>query len=235
MKLPFDKVFILHLAENKERYNHLKNECKRLNIEDQVSIWWTCFKPISNFIGEKIESLKHPYYDYYKQFNKDVYGRVFNCAFEHYNIIKTSYLRGYNNILILEDDFKFINDVYSIEYIFNNLPKDYDILKFYTSFINIINENTIFNINKDNIFFNKIDTYKEYYTSTLCYALSRKGMKTIIDIYEQHLMPSDNIFLEINKNNIDLNIYINRYVCIYPNDSISNILNVRNDLLKMEP
>lgn len=56
-------------------------------------------------IGESISDLHTEFYDKARKLvNPDIYGAVFDCAYNHYSIIKQAYLRGFNNILIIEDD-----------------------------------------------------------------------------------------------------------------------------------
>ena len=107
MKLPFDKVYMLHLAENENRLNFMVDQFKHHGISKQVEIWWTCKRDISIEIGNKLNSLHTEQYDWYQgnEESKGVYGGVFNCAFEHYTIIKQAYLRGFESILIIEDEY----------------------------------------------------------------------------------------------------------------------------------
>lgn len=223
MKLPFDEIYCLHLAEDTIRYNNIKQEFKKIGIEDQVKIWWTCKRPISTFCGNNITSLKTLYYDsIYNNSNKNVYGNVFNCSFEHYTIIKQAYNRGLNSILILEDDIKFTNDINTVKNVFDNMPKDYDIIKFYNSYTP---EGWLIN-NK----FNDIYVNPEYNTnlytnccSTLCYALSKNGMKQMINMYDKKFVPADVVF--DNFRDFKIKFYNLKYniLCI-PNDTHSLIL-----------
>ena len=54
MKLPFDKVYMLHLAENENRLNFMVNQFKHHGISKQVEIWWTCKRDISIEIGNNM-------------------------------------------------------------------------------------------------------------------------------------------------------------------------------------
>ena len=141
MKLPFDKIYCLHLSEDKERENQIKKQFKFLGITKQVDIWWTCKRDISNKIGKMITSLHTKFYNTYSKNNNKLYGNVFNCSFEHYSIIKQAYMRGFNNILIIEDDVVFNRDKEKIQYIMNNIPDDYDIIKFFNEFTNNLYDN----------------------------------------------------------------------------------------------
>lgn len=234
MNLPFDKIFILHLAENKDRLDNINNEIKRLGIEDKTNIWWTCFRKISTEIGNNLPLLKYNgFYENYKKYNPDIYGRVFNCSFEHYTIIKTAYLRGFNHILILEDDFKFIDDINSIEYVFNNLPDDYDVIKFFYTYLFKFSNKFNYEKDKNSKLFTKINNFNENnYGSTLCYALSRKGMKHLIELYDKKFQVADVIFFDVDCKNI--NTYLSNYIIVHENNSISNILWNRNDINKLK-
>ena len=58
-----------------------------------------------------------------KRYNPDIYCAVFNCAFEHYTIVKQAYLRGLNNILVFEYDIRFISNVCAAKKVFTKLNK----------------------------------------------------------------------------------------------------------------
>lgn len=199
MKLPFDKVYCLHLAECKERYDNIINNFERLGIKEQVEIWWTCKREISNKIADNIEDLKDSYYNKIQKSRKNVYANVFNCSLEHYTIIKQAYLRGFNSILIMEDDIQF-KDKETVERVFNNLPEDYDVIKFYSSFFDYDYKETT----PPEVLFSKV--YKRYSASTICYALNRKGMEKVIHIYDHKFKPSD-VVLDILKYDKNINFY----------------------------
>lgn len=219
MKLPFDKIYCLHLVEAKERYKSVLKECNKINLENKVDFWYTSKKPINTTIGNNIQSLHDDYYNSVMRSNKNVYGACFDCAYNHYSIIKQAYIRGLNSILIIEDDICFNNNLSLINNVINNIPEDYDVLKLYNTVYNKRNK-----ITSD--FFELIDehNYKYYYHSTLCYALNRKGMEALINEYETNLVAAD-----IALNNIRLNEDIKFYTlrknlfCV-PKKFISNIV-----------
>ena len=66
MKLPFDKVYMLHLAENENRLNFMTKQFKHHGISKQVEIWWTCKRDISVEIGNILNSLHTDTYDWYQ-------------------------------------------------------------------------------------------------------------------------------------------------------------------------
>lgn len=184
MKLPFDKVYCLHLAESVDRYESITKEFDRLGISDQVEFWWTCKRPISKQIGDSLESLHTLYYDKKRKKKDDVYAGVFNCAFEHYSIVKQAYLRGFNSILIIEDDIGFIDDLDRIEYIFNNLPNNYICVKFWSTHINNLESKK--NFSREN--------FKLKSCSTACYCLDKIGMEKYINSMDRYFTCADMAF-----------------------------------------
>lgn len=200
MIFPFDKIICLHLVEDKKRYNSIINQVKYFGVEDKFEFWYTCKKsPITNLIGNNMDNLKDGYYENKIKTNPNVYGNVFDCAYNHYNIIKTAYLRGFNNILIIEDDILFNKDKNFLEILFNDIPQDYNIIKFYYSF-----DYNKFNISELKYVDKSYKQFYKYMFSTLCYGLSRKGMEIIIDEYENNFAAAD-VILENIKNNDEKN------------------------------
>ena len=229
MKLPFDKVYCLHLAEAEYRYVTSKYYFEQVGVLDQIEYWWTVKRPFDCNCIEYFPALKNVYYDNYVSKNSSVYAAVFNCAYEHYTIVKQAYLRGFNSILIFEDDVKIHVNKEQFENIMNNVPSDFDIIQFYDTdrwyrkqayeIVDILE-------NKDFTKFIKPPTNLDKY-STLCYALSRNGMKEVIDIHDRlGLAIADKIFNEIDMTK--LNYYIPEYITISPlrcTDDASYILN----------
>ena len=91
MNIPFNKIFVIHCSDNHVRYDFIKNWVKEYDLEDNVDIWWTCKKKINTFCGNRIGSLKCGCYDEALERTPNIYGGVFDCAQQHFSIIKTSY------------------------------------------------------------------------------------------------------------------------------------------------
>jgi GR25 family glycosyltransferase involved in LPS biosynthesis len=212
MKLPFDKIYCLHLVDAKERYKSVLEECNKINLENKVDFWYTTKKPINITIGNNIQSLHDNYYDsFFKNGNEYVYGACFDCAYNHYSIIKQAYMRGLNSILIIEDDICFNDDLRLLNNIINNIPYDYDVLKLYNLEIPYKNESSIKPYKNESFikpYFLLLNehNYKYYYRSTLCYALNRKGMEALINEYETNLVAAD-IALDNVRFNEDIKFY----------------------------
>lgn len=209
MKTSFDKIYVLHLATDTFRYKTLTYQFEQLGLD--YEIWWTSKRPFSTDIALKCfgDTIRTEFYDGYSQ---DVYGNVFNCTFEHYSIIKQAFERGFENILICEDDINFKANIKDyIEYVFNNLPENYSLIKYYCTDLN------------DRQFyqhFSRIDSNNPgWFRSTLCYALSRDGMQQYIDIVENNFCAADVIFKYFDTTNV----YLTKAIC-KPLEEKSNIL-----------
>lgn len=190
MKLPFDKCYCLHLAEATDRYENLLNQFDKLGIKDQVEIWWTCKRKISTEIGNSIKTLHSVYYDNIKNNGHvDIYGAVFNCAFEFYTIIKQAYLRGFESILLMEDDLTFKDD-FDYEHFFNIIPDDYDILRmgYDESHLEWMKEMDLYKNTED--FLIKYP-YGWRFGGMCLVAFNRKGMKYYIDYMDSKFECAD--------------------------------------------
>jgi len=177
MILPFEEIYCLALTEDAKRYKNAKAELEKIGVENEIHWWWTCKKPIITNIANNIQSLHGKWYVLNYQKNKYLYTAAFDCFLNHYSIIKTAYNRGVNSILVMEDDINFIDDIDCIKYVFDHIPEDYDIIKFYNLHdCMYVSEVTIENMEW-------IVDYART-ASTEMYAMNRKGMKTFIDEIE---------------------------------------------------
>lgn len=225
MKMPFDKIYCLHLADDIDRYEYCVNEFNKIGILDQVEFWWTCKRNISNDIGYTIPTLIDDNYE--RELNRNIisrnelYGNIFNCTLEHYTIMKTSYLRGFDNILIMEDDVRFIDNLELIEDTFNNLPNNYDIIKFYDTEGSVC-EGWYSNDKSNKQVFRKIYNFAH---GTVCYALSNHGMKEYCSLIDNEFVPVDQInIVPLTLNGI-INAYNLEYRIILDSINKSRILN----------
>lgn len=186
-KLPYDKVYILHLVENKDREDHMMHMIHHAGLENEIEIWWTCKRPYVNEIGDLMTSLHSKYYDMMRRRHRGVYGAVFNCALEHYTIVKTAYLRGYESVLILEDDITFMT---TGRYALEHPPKEWDILKFFNA-TSKSSGKQLYKYEPD--LWMEIDPH-EANSSSACYALNRRAMKHWIDLFDQRFTYADGLF-----------------------------------------
>lgn len=202
MKLPFDQVYCLCLSDNISRYNHAVEHFCKMHIIQQVHFWWTCKRSFSNTYAEITPQLRTPWYDKILKDNPHVYGNVWNCAIEHYDIIKTSLQRGFERILIFEDDISFVASYDYFWSLMNNIPNNYDVLLFRNnfrifypdSFMPEIEEykGTYFKVEND------FNTWRQ--AGTMMYALSKKAMEYILELNDIYgLTYSDGFLSKIDK------------------------------------
>jgi GR25 family glycosyltransferase involved in LPS biosynthesis len=87
-----DKIFYINLDKREDRREEIENELKKYNLK-----------------AERYPAVHTP--------NSGIVG----CGYSHLNVLKLAKERGYNNILILEDDFEFIVTKEEMEESLNNL------------------------------------------------------------------------------------------------------------------
>lgn len=223
MRLPFQKIYCLHLANCKERYDFIQSEFKRLGIENQVQIWWTVKNPVLKTVGDNLETLHTKFYDDIRPNNDYVYGAVFDNTFNHYTIIKQAYLRGFESVMILEDDFRFINDISAIEKAFQIVPRDWDVLKFrygYGYNHNPLRKKTYHS--EDDLWMKTNNIHESCDSGG--YALNRNGMKKMIKSLDNRFYITDLHFTDI-MNDPTINYYVTRYIIC---DSINDKSTIKN-------
>lgn len=215
----FDKIYVIHCVENKKRYENILYQQNNNDID--LDIWWTCYHPWSQqMLNGLLLSNRGRYI---------INGSELNLTREFYTIIKTSYLRGYEHILIFEDDFSLIKSKYLKEYL-NNMPKDFDIIQFSILFNRDLLDDisVLFDAYKEGKYF--IEAPVGFW-SNCGLALSRKGMKYFIDCINKEFIAADIVAFE-NKNknkfygkynlNNDLKHYIPTIPLCYLNDGINS-------------
>lgn len=227
----FDQIYIIHLADNHERYEHCNKEFTRMSI-NKFTFFNCCTHEIDLSIGNFLrDQLKTDYYDLYVYpNNKKLYKALYNVVTNHYNVIKTSYQLGYNYILIFEDDVTFNHDSEYFKNIMNNIPQDFDILKLKSG---QGDDPKYQDRLKDDYEFKNVFTKVDANTDELLgisaegYALSRKGMEIIINELDECLCSFDTVFPKIIQNyqngKYDINIYINNYDIISQNSNIQSL------------
>ena len=111
----FEKIYIINLSSRKDKWNHIVNEMKKLNITEY-----------QRFDAIRPKTFDDIPYDYYKNIrkvlhrNKNYIIGAMGCKLSHYTIIKEAKEMNYNRILILEDDVFFEKNFHST---FNNILK----------------------------------------------------------------------------------------------------------------
>lgn len=223
-----DKIYFLHLSDRYDREKWMNSQIEQIGFpKEKVNIWWTCRRNISKEIYDDIKSLHIDFYDDNILTNPYIGASVFNCAFEHYSIIRTSYERGFKHILIFEDDIKFLVNLDIFKKFISLLPEEYNVCKFhYNLFIEgnlsdessnfkiIPNENT--DITDPYILYNNFGDvlYSSNSNSTMSYIIDRNGMKSIIDLYNKNFCAADLVFSQLQ----DVNVYHCNYQLVSSQD-----------------
>ena len=197
----FDEVHCILSLGREDRMQNVKKVFNEYNIKD-VHYTYTFNKPIYKNIRNSYPSIVTPFYDSLNEKDHIIYNRVFDCALNHYNIIKSAYLRNLNNILVFEDDINFVVNKNIVNKVIDLMPEDYDILKFYNGDDQLHLELTT----ENNIEYTK--HFKLFYDFYSCVMVgySRKGMKAYIDKIEENGIAACDIYYEhlIKENKINV-------------------------------
>lgn len=194
-------AYVLTLSNRYDRHQHIYDELNKIgyNIKEDINRWlnysFTTTFPYNDIIIDAI--------------NKSGKGRFtkpneFDCARNHYKMVKTAYDLGYKNILIMEDDIMFYkNEDYFINAL-DNIPDDYDILMFggFTTDPKIID---LMNNNSSEYWIK--NTEVGIWNNSM-YMLSRKGMEYYIAFMDKFLWVADGPLYKAPLNHHIVNTYI---------------------------
>lgn len=203
MKHKFDKIYCINFLESKERREFQKKQFEYLGLDVEF------FNAIDYGKIIKPHILK---------INRSelIEPRIFGCAMSHYSCIKQAQLLGYESVLILEDDVCFLKDVKLLEKYFNNLPKDWDYIKFVVVGV------------EEGKFDKKWIDLKSNYNTNVCasaYALNKKAIDLYCNNVEnyQGLVPAD-LYLHFNFeiNSSPLNSYMTNIPLVLPQVYLSD-------------
>lgn len=208
----FGRKTVLYFTGNKDtRVPSMEKELKRVGLDDADRQW----QFPSAFDGFFMRVLPH------SAMSRTGY---MNNALGQYRAIATSYNLGCRNMLIIEDDIRFMKDISVVERVVESLPDDYDIAMFdccYRSNWGWDDESRYIEwrdkrkINEDWSEFDRM-------FSAGCYALSSVGMRRIMSCYEAaaknmgegRIMVSDH-YLDRDILGKDTKMYFNREnICI---------------------
>lgn len=200
----FDKIICIHYLPYTERFENIKSELKRVGILDLPQFEW-------------YETIDNNYYRYVLNGSPDnridkgqisVNETNINYTIDSYSLLKKLLVKGYERVLIIEDDVVFHKDLGYIFDMIQNTPKDFDIVN-YDPFYPI---STLTKVTSNKNRFCKYTDEKIYNTS--CIAFSKHAISRIVQEQEQVLRPFDH-YTWMNTN--DLNKYAIRVggnICI---------------------
>lgn len=205
----FDAIYCISLADNISRRDDLKKELSRVGILNSNIFHWK--------ITVKNELYKYIWNNPSLKANKwwfHLTGTL-NCTLEHYAVYKECLALGYKRVLILEDDVVFLKDIKEIEKAIDNIPENYDILKFNSYFSGVEEEiQKVINDNKINDYYFDYSSLQQI--SAACYAVSLKAMLILSKYQETFYQPSDAI-LNVQNTEIDsklVRISVIKDICI---------------------
>ncbi|WQJ53676.1 MAG: glucosyltransferase [Wendovervirus sonii] len=118
----FKHIYVLTLSSRPDRYEHIKGQLECMGIDiNTINVHYATPFPHNNIIADA--------------FNKTGKGKFtkpneFDCARNHYGIIREAYDRGFEDVLIIEDDILFLNNPVEWNNALEKLPSDYDIIQF---------------------------------------------------------------------------------------------------------
>ena len=109
--MDIDKVFIINLKERIDRRKEMVKELKKANIDNYE--FFDAIRPTIEDINQWNPNYIETIPGWFKRLDKDEQKYrlgALGCLLSHYNVIKECKKRGYQNVLILEDDTKFMLD-----------------------------------------------------------------------------------------------------------------------------
>lgn len=222
LKTKFDICYVLNLSHRQDRRDNMESQFKEMRFEDiHKSEWlryhYTTSFPYNNIIASAFNSTNKG------RFTK---ANEYDCARNHYAIIKECYDRGFNHILIMEDDIKFLKDNKTFLTFINNIPDDYDILQF-GGFTTNKSALTILDKYKNNEYWVK---HKDIlFWNASMYALSRKGMSFYIAFMNKFFWVADGPLYKAPINDKLINTYISTLPLVIQADKHQILSDIRND------
>lgn len=183
----FDAVFCLAHLQNTLRLRLIKSELERIGL-----------------LKSKVFQFEYTFQSKYCDILYAVLARnglcrkilrpkSLNATLGHYSCIKKSAALGYDRILIIEDDMRFLKDLDAIKTQLKDIPSNADVVLFDKFVPRNADWNEILEKNKVNRSFVSF----EHMGSTGCCMLSKKAVLKFSELYDQMLYPSDEYTSEL--------------------------------------
>ena len=190
-----DHIYIISLRSSEEHlwdklkfHPYLFSEKTKVTIFNGINGW----DLISN---NKVSNIKYNLSKWWKipsknqVYNKDITPGEIGCGLSHYSCLQDAYYKGYNNVLILEEDF-LITEPFPYNELFHNLPQEWSII-----YLGRHNNWKGVNEIKQGKFLRRVG----YSYSTQAILYSSKGIKEIINsTYLKNFIPWDEFLPSIN-------------------------------------
>ena len=212
----FDNIFCINLAKRKDRKDLLQPKLKKLGISVE---WFRGYDGslLSQFVDENVPVLRTPGY--------------IGCLLSHLEVMKIALDRGYDKILILEDDIAIHKNIRTeFDIVINQMESDsvdWDIL-----YIGHASFSEPYTLGFDDGNWTSINnhSYNRKYTKTInswaChgYALNRKAMEEILDYYDKngYVYELDRVLAGVYQGSDKLKIYSTYPQLVVQNDTTSD-------------
>ena len=166
----FDHIYVISWCQNFDRRKHIDEQFKKLGITN-YQYWYMASYDLEN------SKIFKPGVEILNIHRK-------RSSLSHYTLWKTCYELEYDNILIIEDDAEFIDDLTKIQ----------EMLELYI--------NTDSDIYMFDYIYNTSNEYLTDYLFATCYAVHRYGLQYLIKQHEKYNIQCDHYFFDLNKNYI---------------------------------
>lgn len=174
----FDYIGVVCFTGYQTRVIALKKELERVGLIGRVNFHWDFPNPFEERLKASL------------RFQNERTRKAFNCGYNNYCIIKTAYELGKHNVLVLEDDVRFLKSLNNLKMMMAALPQDYDLAMLDKNWpsLEYMNRECILS-RKKNDYWIEFDKF----FSSGCYAMSRKGMERFLATYEKKGLGTNNI------------------------------------------
>jgi glycosyl transferase family 25 len=205
-----DNVYLINMDKDTEKLDKITKECKKFNIN------------FERFSGVNPLKLSEEELDKYvtKICQNICPNGIIGCAVSHLKIYEDALKNNYKNILVLEDDVYFDDDLYEVlDKSMSELPEDYDIL--YLGCTGLCDKKTVYKLdlifiihllmsnsnskNKNKTMNNKSIYVPEFPLATHAMIISNKGCRKLLNFIGKISYHIDSMIAF--KNN-ELNIYV---------------------------
>lgn len=175
----FDKIFIIG-ALNSTKVNNTIESMKKLDLYDE-NVIHHMYIPTNDI---KLKCKQLPEYG----FNDRI-----SIILAQYTIVKQAYDAGLKSVLILEDDNSLLRDLRKWAEILNNMPRDWNVIRFAGFTIDNNDESRYLVFDKGN--FIKYSYPRQFYMiwGSSAFALNRSGMEAYIRSQEAMMRQSDHV------------------------------------------
>lgn len=204
LKNNFDKIFCINLDRRKDRWEETKIELKKWGLFDGIN-------RISAIDGSKIKNNRYP-----------IKNGELGLLETHLKLIRNAKEKKYKNILLIEDDIEFTDEIKNIKEYIDELPKNWDMLWFGAN-------HNIHAGNKINLISEKIIKCNYTY-STHCVAINNSVYDLLINLLVKKEKPVDVYYSDIQNNHNCYSFYPSIAI---QRPSFSDIQNVFEDNRKL--